>query len=221
MLKFLYLLLASTTLVLAAESRHTVLVLGDSIAAGYGLDQEEAFPARLQEKIDHAKLPYKVVNAGVSGDTTAGGLRRLPWLLKQPVDILLVELGGNDGLRGVQPQETEKNLQQIIDTLRQKYPSAKVVIAGMQMPPNMGLEYTRQFRDLFAKVAKKNQAVLIPFLLEGVGARAELNQADRIHPTAEGHKIVANTVWAALEPLLRERAKDLAERTPAQAARVQ
>src|SRR5690349_19639486 len=134
MIKFVYLLLMTVSAILAAEPKRTLLILGDSIAAGYGLDPDQAYPALLQEKIDHEHLPYRVVNAGVSGDTTAGGLRRLSWLLKQPVDVLLIELGGNDGLRGINPEETEKNLQAIIDKTKAQYPAARLVIAGMQMP---------------------------------------------------------------------------------------
>jgi len=195
----------------AAEPK-TILVLGDSIAAGYGLDPEEAFPALLQEKITKADLNFKVVNAGLSGDTTAGGLRRIGWLLRQPVDVLLLELGGNDGLRGIDPAETERNLKGIIEKVRQKNPNTIVVLAGMQMPENMGKDYTTQFRELFGRVASEHRAALIPFLLEGVGGKAELNQPDRIHPTAEGHKIIAATIWKVIEPVLAEsRSKGIKE----------
>ena len=186
---------------LAAETK-TVLVLGDSIAAGYGLDPEEAFPALLQEKVDKSGLPYKVVNAGLSGDTTAGGLRRISWLLRQKVDVLLLELGGNDGLRGIDPDETRKNLRGIIAKVKEKNPNALIVIAGMQMPENMGKDYTTRFRDVFPTVAREHNATLIPFFLEGVGGKADLNQADRIHPTAEGHRIIAATIWKVLQPVL-------------------
>ena len=185
----------------AAETR-TILVLGDSIAAGYGLDPEEAFPALLQEKVDKSGLPYKVVNAGLSGDTTAGGLRRISWLLRQKVDVLLLELGGNDGLRGIDPDETRKNLRGIIAKVKEKNPNALIVIAGMQMPENMGKDYTTRFRDVFPTVAREHNATLIPFFLEGVGGKADLNQADRIHPTAEGHRIIAATIWKVLQPVL-------------------
>lgn len=199
----------------AAEPK-TVLVLGDSIAAGYGLDLEEAFPALLQEKIEQAGLNYKVVNAGLSGDTTAGGLRRISWLLRQPVDVLLLELGGNDGLRGIDPDETAKNLQGIVDKVRAKNPNTLIVIAGMQMPENMGKDYTERFREVFPEIAQKNRATLIPFFLEGVGGKADLNQADRIHPTAEGHRMIAKTIWKVLQPVLngtaREAVKESASR---------
>jgi acyl-CoA thioesterase-1 len=180
-----------------------VVILGDSIAAGYGIDPEDAYPALLQKKIDDAKLPYTVVNAGLSGDTTAGGLRRIDWILKQPVEVLVIELGGNDGLRGVPVTETRANLQGIIDRAKAKYPAAKIVIAGMKMPGNMGAEYTTQFEKVFAEIAAKNEAPLVPFLLEKVGGIPELNLPDRIHPTPEGHQIIANNVWPILEPVLR------------------
>jgi acyl-CoA thioesterase-1 len=185
-----------------AQSLRVILVLGDSLAAGYGLDPAEAFPALLQEKIDAKGWPDKVVNAGVSGDTTAGGLRRLNWLLKQKIDVLILELGGNDGLRGIPPESTKANLQAIIDRMRQKYSGVQVIVAGMQMPPNMGADYVARFADVFPSVAKENKAMLVPFLLEGVGGRTELNQSDRIHPTAEGQKIVAENVWRVLRPIL-------------------
>ena len=185
-----------------ASSPKTLLILGDSIAAGYGLDREEAFPALIEEKIKEAGLNYRVINAGESGDTTAGGLRRIGWHLRQPIDVVLVELGGNDGLRGIAPEETERNLQGIIDKVRGKYPEAKFVIAGMEMPKNMGADYVGKFREVFPKIAKENSAALVPFLLEGIAGKAEFNQPDRIHPTAEGHRIVANNVWKVLKPVL-------------------
>lgn len=189
--------------IVASEPPKRIVVLGDSLAAGYGVEPEEGFPALLQEKIVAAGLNYQIVNAGVSGDTTAGGLRRIDWILRQPADLLLLELGGNDGLRGVSPEETRKNLEGIIEKFRAKVPGGKVVIAGMQMPDNMGPDYVTKFRDLFPAVARKYDAALIPFLLEGVGGKAELNQPDRIHPTPEGHKILAENVWKVLEPVLR------------------
>ncbi|MDB6037982.1 MAG: lipolytic protein family [Verrucomicrobiales bacterium] len=185
------------------QTTKTVLVLGDSLSAGYGVDPSQAFPTLLQEKIEKARLPYKIVNAGVSGDTSAGGVRRLQWLLRQPVSILLLELGGNDGLRGLALETTRTNLQQIIDQTRKKYPAVKILIAGMQMPPNLGVSYVNQFAELFPGLAKINGAVLIPFLLEDVGGRPNLNQADQIHPNPEGHSIVANNVWKVLKPMLQ------------------
>ena len=186
------------------SGRQTIVILGDSLAAGYGLDLSEAFPALLQKKIDAAGLKFSVVNAGVSGDTSAGGLRRIDWLLKRPVDVLVLELGGNDGLRGIPVAVTKSNLQAIIERTKQKYPQAQVVIAGMQMPPNMGADYNAAFEKIFPDLAKANNAALVPFLLEGVGGKPELNLPDLIHPTAEGHKIVAGSVWKVLRPVLEK-----------------
>lgn len=189
----------------AAGPRGRIVVLGDSITAGYGLsDPLEAYPALLQAKIDRAHLPYEVVNAGLSGDTTAGGLRRVDWALSRGVDVLLVALGGNDGLRGISPNETTSNLEGIIKKARAKQPAVKVIVAGMQMPGNFGAEYVASFAAVFPKVAQESGAALVPFLLEGVGGDASLNQADRIHPTAEGQKVVAENVWRVLEAVLRK-----------------
>lgn len=187
-----------------SEPTTTVVVLGDSLAAGYGLDPSESFPALLQKKIDAAGLKFTVVNAGVSGDTSSGGLRRIDWLLKRRVDVLVLELGGNDGLRGIPVGVTKTNLQAIIDRTKQKNPRAQIVIAGMQMPPNMGADYTTSFAKLFPELAKANNAALIPFLLEGVGGKPKLNLPDMIHPTAEGQKIVATNVWNVLKPVLEK-----------------
>lgn len=188
---------------MAAPAPRVILFLGDSITAGYGLDLDQAFPALIQEKIDAKSWNFKVVNAGQSGDTSAGGLNRLDWLLKNRVDILILELGANDGLRGLPAETTRKNLQAIIDRTKGKYPEAKVIVAGMKVPPNMGGDYGRKFEAVFADLAKKNKAVLIPFVLEGVGGSRELNLADGIHPTAKGHEIVATNLWKVLEPILR------------------
>lgn len=182
--------------------RRSILVLGDSLAAGYGLEPGQAFPLLLQDKIDAAGLPFEVINAGLSGDTSAGGLRRLDWLLKRKVEVLVLELGGNDGLRGLSPETTKTNLQAIIDRTKAKCPQAKILIAGMQMPANMGPEYVKEFRQIFPDLAQANKAALIPFLLEGVAGRGELNLPDRIHPTAQGQEIVAQNVWKVLKPLL-------------------
>ncbi|MEJ2076946.1 MAG: arylesterase [Acidobacteriota bacterium] len=195
------LLLASTGLA-ADPGRPVLLVLGDSLTAGYGLDPSQAYPAQLQKKIDAAGLDVEVVNAGLSGETSAGGARRVNWLLRRRVDILLLELGANDGLRGIPLDSTRKNLQHIIDETRGRYPHAQVVIAGMLVPPNLGPDYSQRFRDLFRELAEKNQATLIPFLLEGVAGKPELNQADGIHPTPDGHKLVAENVWKVIRPLL-------------------
>lgn len=188
----------------AKPERKSIVVLGDSLAAGYGLDPSEAFPARLQKLIDDAGLDFAVINAGVSGDTTAGGLRRIDWLLKRKVDMLLIELGGNDGLRGIPVAATRTNLQGIIDRTKAKYPDTHIVIAGMQMPPNMGEEYNVSFQKIFPELAKTNHAALVPFLLEGVGGKSDLNQPDRIHPTAEGHRLLADNVWKVLKAVLEK-----------------
>jgi acyl-CoA thioesterase-1 len=180
----------------------TLLVLGDSLAAGYGVEESQAFPALLRGKIEAAGLGFEVINAGVSGDTTAGGLRRLNWLLRRPVDVVLVELGGNDGLRGLPPDATRSNLLAIVDGVRRKNPKARVVLAGMQMPPNLGEDYGRRFAGIFPEVAREKGLVLVPHLLEGVGGRPELNLPDQIHPTPAGHAMVASNVWVVLKPVL-------------------
>jgi acyl-CoA thioesterase I len=180
----------------------TILFFGNSLTAGYGLDPAESFPSLIQKKIDSMHLPYKTVNAGVSGETSAGGSGRIDWILKQPVDVFVLELGANDGLRGIPVVETKKNLQTIIDKVKAKYPHAKLVLAGMQVPPNMGQEYSDNFRKLFPDLAAKNNMTLIPFLLQGVGGVRELNQQDGIHPTAEGEKIVTENVWKVLQGVL-------------------
>ena len=185
----------------AAETK-TIIFFGDSLTAGYGVDPNEAYPALVQEKIDAAKLPWRVVNAGLSGETTAGGLRRLDWVLKQPVDVFVIELGGNDGLRGIAPSLTRSNLEAMIQRIRERHPHVKVVVAGMQLPTNMGPEHTREFAAIYPEVARESGAVLIPFLLEGVGGMPSLNLPDGIHPTPEGHRIVADTVWDKIRPLL-------------------
>jgi acyl-CoA thioesterase I len=183
----------------------TILFFGDSLSAGYGLDDPatQAFPGLIQKKITTANLPYLVVNAGSSGETTAGGLRRIDWVLRMPIDVFVLELGGNDGLRGLSPGVAAKNLQAIIDKVRAKNPATKIVIAGMQMPVNMGVAYTGEFASIFETLAKANNATLVPFLLEGVGGEPELNLPDGVHPNVKGHQIVAATLWKTLEPLLK------------------
>ena len=188
----------------AAPERKVVVVLGDSLAAGFGVEPAQAFPALLQKKIDAAGWNYTVVNAGVSGDTSAGGLARIDWLLKRKLDVLILELGGNDGLRGIPVSATRTNLQAIVDRLALKYPPARLVVAGMQMPPNLGEDYTSAFQKIYPELAEKNHAALIPFLLTDVGGKPELNQDDRIHPNAEGHRMVAENVWRILKPVLEQ-----------------
>jgi len=182
----------------------TILFFGNSLTAGYGVGEQRAFPNLIQQKIDSLGWQFNVVNAGLSGETSAGGLRRIGWLLRQKVDVFVLELGGNDALRGMDLNVTRRNLQGIIDKVTAAYPKAQIVIAGMQVPPNLGQRYTAQFRDLYHSLAKTNDAVLIPFLLEGVGGVAELNLPDRIHPNATGHRIIAENVWQVLKPVLQE-----------------
>jgi acyl-CoA thioesterase-1 len=182
--------------------KKSIVFYGNSLTAGYGVSPSEAFPAIIQKKIDSLSLPYNVINAGVSGETSSGGKTRIDWILREPIDIFILELGANDGLRGTPLSETKKNLQDIIDKVKTKYPDTKLVFAGMEIPPNMGQAYTTEFRNIYTDLAAKNKMTLIPFLLEGVGGEPELNQADGIHPTAEGHLIVAENVWKHLEKLL-------------------
>ncbi|WP_423148430.1 arylesterase [Rubrolithibacter danxiaensis] len=180
-----------------------ILFFGNSLTAGYGLDDpSEAFPAVIQQKIDSLNLPYKAINAGLSGETTAGGKNRIDWLLKQKVDVFVLELGANDGLRGIPVTETANNLQSIVDKVKAKYPEAQLVMLGMEVPPNMGGTYASQFRVIFRKIAEKNNMAFVPFLLEGVAGNVDLNLRDGIHPTGKGYKIVANNVWEVLQPLL-------------------
>ena len=179
-----------------------IVFFGNSLTAGYLLTPDQAFPALIQKKIDSLNLPYVVVNAGVSGETSSGGKTRIDWILQQPVDIFVLELGANDGLRGVELPVIRKNLQDIIDNVKAKYPQSKLLLAGMQIPPNLGINYSSGFRDLFPELAKTNSIALIPFLLEGVGGETALNLQDGIHPTADGHRILAENVWKELVKLL-------------------
>ena len=177
-----------------------ILFFGNSLTAGYGLeDPDEAFPALIQQKIDSLGLKYKVVNAGLSGETTSGGVNRINWLLKQPIDIFVLELGANDGLRGMPVSATKKNLQSILDTVAVRYPNAKRILLGMEIPPSMGGKYAAQFRVIFRELAEKNKIPFVPFMLEGVAGNPELNLPDGIHPTAEGYKIVADNIWEVLK----------------------
>ncbi len=184
------------------KSSQRIVFLGNSLTAAYGLDPNQGFPALIQQKIDSLGLDYEVINAGLSGETTAGGAERIDWILKQPVAIFVLELGGNDGLRGIQPEASYQNLKSIVDKVQAAYPEAKIVLAGMQAPPNMGPEFTTAFRDMYPRLAEEEQLTLIPFLLENVGGIPALNLPDGIHPNVEGQKIVAENVWEALAPLL-------------------
>ena len=186
-----------------AQDKKTILIFGDSITAGYGIDPQQAFPALIQERIDSLGMAYNVINGGLSGETSAGGLRRIDWVLQRPVDIMILELGGNDGLRGIDLTSTKQNLQQIIDKALKKNPDMEIILAGMQVPPNLGTDYTKEFANIYPDLAKENNLPLIPFILEKVGGRPELNLPDGIHPTAEGHKLVAETVWETLYPIIR------------------
>lgn len=180
----------------------TILFFGNSITAGYQLDLSEAFPALIQERLDSLGLSYKTVNAGLSGETTASGSTRVDWVLKNPIDIFVLELGANDGLRGISTEETQKNLKIIIGKVQRQFPDCKIILAGMMIPPNMGQTYTDKFQKIYPELAKNFNIPLIPFLLEGVAGIPELNLDDGIHPTAEGHKILAENVWQVLVPVL-------------------
>jgi acyl-CoA thioesterase-1 len=179
---------------------------GDSLTAGYGLadPDTQSYPAQIQGKIDAEHLPWRVVNAGLSGETSAGGLRRIDWVLRQRLDVFVLELGANDGLRGTAPEATRANLQAIIERVRSRYPAARIVLAGMRMPQNMGPDYVEAFRAIYPALAQKNGIALIPFLLDGVAGRPELNQVDGIHPTPAGASIIAGEVWKSIAPFLRD-----------------
>jgi acyl-CoA thioesterase-1 len=181
----------------------TVLFVGTSLTAGLGVSPSQAYPAVIQEKIDSAGLPFRVVNAGVSGETSAGALRRMDWLLRQPFDVLVLETGANDMLRGTDLDSTAANIQAIIDRVRERRPDTRIVLAGMLAPPNLGSRYTDRFGDIFPELATRNGVALVPFLLERVGGVESLNQADGIHPTPEGQRLIADNVWSVLEPELR------------------
>ncbi|MFT6972142.1 MAG: acyl-CoA thioesterase-1 [Roseivirga sp.] len=185
------------------QKRKTIIFFGDSITAGYGLSMEEAFPNLIQNKVDSLGLDYEVINAGLSGEASAGGLDRIDWILKGQPDVFVLELGGNDGLRGLSIDETEANLKAMIDKIKVANPKTKIFLAGMQIPPNLGQEYTKAFQDVFPKVAKDKNVELIPFLLVNVGGESKLNQSDGIHPNVAGHKIVAETVWGYVQKYLK------------------
>jgi acyl-CoA thioesterase-1 len=196
---------ASPAAAAAADDRPAILFVGTSLTAGLGLDPSEAYPGLVQEKIDAAGLRYRVVNAGVSGETSAGARRRMGWLLRQRVAVLVVETGANDGLRGQDPEATRENIQAILDEAKRQQPPPRLVLAAMEALPNYGEDYRRRFRAIYAELAKANGATLVPFLLDGVAGEARLNQPDCIHPTADGHALVAATVWKSLRPVLASR----------------
>ncbi|WP_138430121.1 arylesterase [Fodinibius saliphilus] len=201
-------LLLFPLLLAAQDSEQRILFFGDSITAGYGINTKKAFPALIQQRIDSLGWNFQAVNAGLSGETSAGGVRRVDWMLRQPVSVFVLELGGNDGLRGIDLDATKKNLQKIIDKVEQQYPKAEIIITGMQVPPNLGPEYTEKFKEMYPELARKNDIILLPFLLKGVAGDPELNQADGIHPTAKGHEIIAETVWDTLKPILKKKRKE-------------
>ncbi len=182
-------------------TKKTILCFGNSLTAGYGLDPEEAWPFLLQQRLDSLEQPYTVVNAGLSGETTSGGMNRLDWVIKQPVDIFILELGANDMLRGLDVDLTKANLETIIVNVTKKYPEVKIVLAGMLAPPNMGGDYEKKFNRIFSDLAMKYKAVLIPFLLDEVAGKPELNLPDGKHPNVAGQKVVLENVWAALAPI--------------------
>jgi acyl-CoA thioesterase-1 len=193
----------------AAAGTHTLLFIGTSLTAGLGLEPDSAYPQLIQEKIESAHLPFEVVNAGVSGETTAGLLRRLDWLLKANFGVVVVETGANDGLRGVPVTTVKENLRTILSRIRAARPEARVLVVQMEAPPNLGPEYTQGFHALYADVARETGATLIPFLLAGVAGDRDLNQADGIHPNQRGEHIVADNVWRSVEPVLRQAATGL------------
>lgn len=195
---------AMTTPAEPKESRKTIVFFGNSLTAGYGLTPEEkGFVSLIQDRIDSLGYPYQAINSGLSGETTAGGNSRIDWILeRQKIDIFVLELGGNDGLRGIAPEASEKNLQHIIEKVRAKYPNVKIILAGMEAPPNMGDNFTTAFRTMYPRLSKQHKTALIPFLLDGVGGIPSLNQKDGIHPTAEGHRILADNIWKTLQPML-------------------
>jgi acyl-CoA thioesterase-1 len=183
-----------------AEARPRIVFLGDSLAAGLGLQPAESIPSLLQARLDAAGYKYEVVNAGVSGDTSAGGVRRLDWSLQGPVELLVLELGANDGLRGLPVPEMKRNLDEIITTAKRR--GVTVVLTGMEAPPNYGAAYTAEFRQVFSDLATQHSVAFVPFFLEGVAGDPKLNQRDGIHPNPEGARIVERLMWTTLEPLL-------------------
>lgn len=191
------------------ENSKRILFFGDSITAGYGIEKEKSFSALIQQKIDSLGWDFEAVNAGLSGETSAGGLRRIDWMLRQPVSVFVLELGGNDGLRGIDLDATKENLQKIIDKVQAKYPDARIIITGMQVPPNLGPDYTENFREMYPELAKRNDVELIPKFLNDIGGDSKLMQSDGIHPTAEGHTVLAEAIWNRLKPMLQDLRKNV------------
>lgn len=185
------------------DARRTIVFLGTSLTAGLGLEPDSAYPQQIQRKIDASGLPYQVVNAGVSGETTAGLLRRLDWVLKRPADVIVVETGANDGLRGLPVTATRSTISSVLDRIRRARPDATVLLVQMEAPPNLGQEYTSAFHAMFPELAREHGVTLLPFLLEGVAGQATLNQGDGIHPNNAGERIVADNVWRMLQPVLK------------------
>ena len=184
------------------DDTKVILCFGNSITAGYGLDPENAYPYVLSQKLKQEGHNYEVINAGLSGETSAGGLSRINWVLRDKIDIFILELGANDGLRGLQLVQTKSNLKSIIDKVLIRYPDTQIVIAGMMVPPNMGDDYSTSFSNMYIELATEYNALLIPFLLDGVGGIPELNLPDGIHPNIEGHKIVAQNVFEVIKEIL-------------------
>lgn len=199
------LILVLPLMLFGQDSPNRILFFGDSITAGYGIDKEDAFPALIQQKIDSLDWSFKAVNGGSSGETSAGGLTRIDWVLRQPVSVFVLELGGNDGLRGIDLDVTKENLQDIIDKVEDKYPDAKIIITGMQVPPNLGSDYTTRFKEIYPELAEENNTELIPYFLDELGGDSELMQSDGIHPTEEGHQLLAEKVWEVLKPVLKSK----------------
>jgi acyl-CoA thioesterase I len=189
---------AAQTEIQTAKKKNIVF-FGNSLTAAYGLNPSEGYVALIQQRLDSLGLPYNAINAGLSGETTAGGRERINWVLRQPVDIFVLELGGNDALRGIEPASSYENLGAIIEAVKTKNPEAKIILAGMEAPPNMGQRYTSEFRQMYPRLAKEHGTALIPFFLENVGGIPELNQGDRIHPNEKGQYILRENVWKVLE----------------------
>lgn len=188
-----------------SSDQGVILFFGNSLTAGYGVESSEAFPTLIQEKLDSLGYNYEVINAGVSGETTSGGLSRVDWVMeKQAVDIFVLELGANDGLRGIPASETYKNLKAIIEKVRSADENVEIILAGMMIPPNMGQEYSDAFKNIFPRIAEEENIGLVPFLLKDIGGIDSLNQSDRVHPNAKGHKIMAKNVWEVLEGYLEK-----------------